>query len=66
MGAYVGGKVRPENGKEDRVDRRLAENQAPDRRCNQGCQHVAFSREECSCSLKTGEFRRVDGQTVGC
>jgi hypothetical protein len=24
-GAYVGGKVRPENKKEDRVDRRLAE-----------------------------------------
>jgi transposase-like protein len=32
-GAYVGGKVRPENRKEDRVDRRLAENQDPDKRC---------------------------------
>jgi len=32
-GAYVGGKVRPENKKEDRVDRRLAENQDPDKRC---------------------------------
>ncbi|WP_287669528.1 transposase [Accumulibacter sp.] len=32
-GAYVGGKVRPENSNEDRVDRRLAENQDPDKRC---------------------------------
>jgi transposase-like protein len=32
-GAYVGGKVRPENKKEDRVDRRLAENQDPNKRC---------------------------------
>jgi transposase-like protein len=32
-GAYVGGSVRPENRKEDRVDRRLAENQNPDKRC---------------------------------
>ncbi len=32
-GAYVGGHVRPQNKKEDRVDRRLAEHQSPDRRC---------------------------------
>jgi hypothetical protein len=32
-GAYVGGSARPENRKEDRVDRRLAENQNPDKRC---------------------------------
>ena len=32
-GAYVGGTVRPENRKEDRVDLRLAENQDPDKRC---------------------------------
>jgi len=32
-GAYVGGHVRPKNKKEDRVDRRLAEHQSPDRRC---------------------------------
>lgn len=32
-GAYVGGKVRPENKKADRVDRRLAENQDPAKRC---------------------------------
>ena len=32
-GAYVGGKVRPENRKEDRIDRRLAEHQDPDKRC---------------------------------
>ncbi|QKS28113.1 MAG: IS1595 family transposase [Candidatus Accumulibacter similis] len=32
-GAYVGGQVRPKNKKEDRVDRRLAENQDPDKRC---------------------------------
>ena len=32
-GAYVGGHVRPKNKKEDRVDRRLAENQNPDKRC---------------------------------
>jgi len=32
-GAYVGGKARPANKKEDRVDRRLAENQDADRRC---------------------------------
>jgi transposase-like protein len=32
-GAYVGGTVRPENKKEGRVDRRLAENQDPDKRC---------------------------------
>lgn len=32
-GAYVNGHVRPENRKEDRVDRRLAENQNPDKRC---------------------------------
>jgi len=32
-GAYVGGSVRPENRAEERVDRRLAEHQDPDRRC---------------------------------
>ncbi len=32
-GAYVNGHVRPENKKEERVDRRLAENQRPDKRC---------------------------------
>lgn len=32
-GAYVGGHVRAKNKKEDRVDRRLAENQSPDKRC---------------------------------
>ena len=32
-GAYVNGSVRPENKKEDRIDRRLAENQNPDKRC---------------------------------
>ncbi len=32
-GAYVGGHVRPKNKKDDRVDRRLAENQSPDKRC---------------------------------
>ena len=32
-GGYVGGHVRPKNKKEDRVDRRLAENQSPDKRC---------------------------------
>ncbi len=32
-GAYVNGSIRPENKKEDRVDRRLAENQNPDKRC---------------------------------
>lgn len=32
-GAYVGGHVRPKNKKADRVDRRLAENQNPDKRC---------------------------------
>ena len=32
-GAYVGGHVRPKNKQEDRVDRRLAENQNPDKQC---------------------------------
>ena len=32
-GAYFGGHVRPANKKEDRVDRRLAEHQNPDKRC---------------------------------
>lgn len=32
-GAYVNGHVRPKNKKEDRVDRRLAENQKADKRC---------------------------------
>ena len=32
-GAYVGGHVRPQNKKEDRLDRRLAENQSPNKRC---------------------------------
>jgi len=32
-GAYVGGHVRPENKKADRLDRRLAEHQSPDKRC---------------------------------
>ena len=32
-GAYVGGHVRPQNKKEERVDRRLAEHQSPDKRC---------------------------------
>lgn len=32
-GAYVNGHVRPKNRKEDRVDRRMAVNQRPDKRC---------------------------------
>jgi transposase-like protein len=32
-GAYVGGHVRPQNKKEERLDRRLAENQSPHKRC---------------------------------
>jgi transposase-like protein len=32
-GAYVGGHVRPKNKQAERVDRRLAENQSPDKRC---------------------------------
>ena len=32
-GAYVNGYVRPKNRKEDRIDRRLAVNQRPDKRC---------------------------------
>lgn len=32
-GAYVNGHIRPKNKKADRVDRRLAENQRPDKRC---------------------------------
>ena len=32
-GGYVGGHVRPQNKKEDRLDRRLAENQSPHKRC---------------------------------
>ncbi len=32
-GAYVNGYVRPENKKEDRIDRRLYENQNPKKRC---------------------------------
>jgi transposase-like protein len=32
-GTYVNAHVRPENRKEDRIDRRLAENQNPDKRC---------------------------------
>lgn len=32
-GAYVNGYVRPKNKKEDRIDRRLAVNQRPDKRC---------------------------------
>jgi transposase-like protein len=32
-GAYVGGHVRPQNKKEERLDRRLAENQSADKRC---------------------------------
>ena len=32
-GAYVNGYIRPKNKKEDRIDRRLAVNQRPDKRC---------------------------------
>ncbi len=32
-GAYVNGHIRPQNKKEERVDRRLAQNQDPDKRC---------------------------------
>jgi len=32
-GAYVGGPIRPQNKKQERVDRRRAENQNPDKRC---------------------------------
>lgn len=32
-GAYVNGHIRPKNKKEDRIDRRLTENQRPDKRC---------------------------------
>lgn len=41
-GAYVGGAVRPANRKEDRVDRRLAEHQTPDKRC------ILVMREGCT------------------
>jgi transposase-like protein len=33
MGAYVSGHVRPQNKKQDRLNRRLAQNQSPDRLC---------------------------------
>ena len=32
-GAYVNGYIRPQNKKEDRIDRRLVEHQRPDKRC---------------------------------
>ncbi len=32
-GAYVNGHIRPQNKKEERVDRRLSENQSPNKRC---------------------------------
>ncbi len=32
-GAYMGGHVRPKNKKADRIDRRLVENQNPDKPC---------------------------------
>jgi transposase-like protein len=44
-GAYLGGKVRPTNKKEDRVDRRLAENQDPDKRCILVMRHAYAAAE---------------------
>lgn len=44
-GAYVNGHIRPKNKKGDRIDRRLAENQRPDKRCvfvmRQKCEEIA-------------------------
>lgn len=44
-GAYVNGHIRPKNKKADRIDRRLAVNQRPDKRCvfvmRQKCQELA-------------------------
>lgn len=41
-GAYVNGHIRPKNKKADRLDRRLAENQKPNKRC------VFVMREKCA------------------
>ncbi|MDP1774693.1 MAG: IS1595 family transposase [Methylobacter sp.] len=49
-GAYVNGCIRPKNKKEDRIDRRLAENQRPDKRCV----FVMRQREEAETSETKG------------
>ena len=49
-GAYVNGYVRPKNKKSDRIDRRLAVNQKPNKRCvlvmRQKCHELAYDRME--------------------
>jgi hypothetical protein len=54
-GAYFGGVVRPANLKEDRVDRRLAENKSDKRRV------VIVARERCGRTITTVTKTEADG-----
>lgn len=55
-GAYVNGHIRPKNKKADRVDRRLAKHQKPNKRCvfvmRQKCQEMAGARKTFTFVLK--------------
>lgn len=56
-GAYVNGHIRPKNKKADRVDRRLAVNQKPNKRCvfvmRQKCEELAGARKTLTFVIKS-------------
>lgn len=56
-GAYVNGYIRPKNKKSDRIDRRLAINQKPNKRCvfvmRQKCEDLAGARKTLTFVIKS-------------
>lgn len=56
-GAYVNGHIRPKNKKSERIDRRLAEHQKPNKRCvfvmRQKCEEMAGNRKALTFVLKS-------------
>jgi transposase-like protein len=56
-GAYVNGYIRPKNKKADRIDRRLAKHQRPDKRCvfvmRQKCEELAGAKRTLTFVLKS-------------
>lgn len=60
-GAYVNGYIRPKNKKADRIDRRLAKHQRPDKRCvlvmRQKCEELAGAKRTLTFVLKSENKR---------
>lgn len=65
-GAYANGRIRPKNKKEDRIDRRLAENQRPDKRCvfvmRQKCEEIAAGAIKTLTFVFDNNHRLSDGR----